>query len=154
VHQEILAHKRIIEGVSEKANALTQVSQAPSDIQSKVKSVCKRYEKLVETSLKELTNLEAVSDVFQQFHDLQKAYKDYQKQQWDKLANYNDYTGNKAALQVRLSRIIEIQDNLGEGEVKLNVLGEHVSKSLGTVSPRSQETMERDLNNLRYIITF
>lgn len=118
-------------------------------MQEKVKSVNRRYEKLVDTSLKGLSNLEAVLDVFQQFHDLQKAYKDYQKQQWDKLAHYNDYTGNKAALQTRLSKVIELQDNLGEGEVKINVLGEHVSKSSGIVTPRSQESMERDLNNLR-----
>ena len=104
---------------------------------------------MVEISLKGLTNLEAILDVFQQFHDLQKTYKEYQKQQWDKLANYSDYTGNKAALQGRLTKLIEIQDNFGEGEVKLNVLGEHVTKSSGIVSPRSQESMERDLNNLR-----
>ncbi|XP_032455805.1 nesprin-1 isoform X11 [Nasonia vitripennis] len=150
VHQEIIAHKRIIEAVSEKANALIQVSQAPSDIEEKVKSVSKRYEKLVDTSSKGLVNLESILDVFQQFHDLQKAYKDYQKQQWDKLANYNDCTGNKVALQARLTKILEIQDNLGEGDVKLNALGEHVAKSSGMVSPRSQESMDRDLNNLRF----
>lgn len=135
--------------MSEKANALIQVSQVPSDIQEKVTSVNKRYEKLVESSLKGLTNLEAILDVFQQFHDLQKAYKDYQKQQWDKLASYNDYTGSKAALQSRLIKLIEIQDNLSEGEVKLNLLGDHVVKSSGLVSPRSQESMDRDLNNLK-----
>lgn len=129
---------------------MIQVSQAPSDIQEKVKSVSQRYEKLVDTSSKGLANLESILDVFQQFHDLQKAYRDYQKQQWDKLANYNDCTGNKAALQARLTKILEIQDNLGEGDVKLNALGEHVAKSSGMVSPRSQESMDRDLNNLRY----
>lgn len=144
-----MAHKRIIDAVSDKANALIQVSQAPLNVQDKVQSVKQRYEKLVDTSLKGVQNLEALSDVFQQFYDLQKVYKDYQKQQWDKLNNYNDYSGNKAALQARLLKLIEIQDNLSEGEVKLEVLEEHVTKSAEIVSPRSQETMERDLNNLR-----
>ena len=114
-----------------------------------MKSVCERYEKLLDASQRGLQNLEAVLNVFQQFHDLQKAYKDYQKQQWDKLTHYTDYSGNKTALQARLKKVIEIQDSLGEGDVKLNALEQHVTKSLAAVSPRSQESMERDLNNLR-----
>ena len=149
MHQEILSHKRIIEGVSEKANALVQVSQAPIDIQ-KVGLVTQRYEKLVETSQKGIANLEAILDVLQQFYDLQKAYQAYLKQQWETLANYSDYTGNKSALHARLLKVIEIQDNLSEGEIKLNVLEKHVTENSRMLSPRSQESMERDLTNLRF----
>ena len=149
MHQEILSHKRIIEGVSEKANALAQVSQAPIDIQ-KVDSVSQRYEKLVEASQKGIANLESVLDVLQQFHDLQKAYQAYQTQQWETLSNYSDSTGNKAVLQARLLKVIEIQDNLNEGEMKLNLLEKHVAENSQILSPRSQETMERDLTNLRF----
>jgi len=145
-----LAHKRLIEGISEKANALVQVTQVPSsDAYEKVVSVSKRYEKLIDTSQKGISNLEALLDVFQQFHDLQKAYQDYQKRQWERLANYSDYTGNKTALQARLAKVIEIQDSQSEGEIKLNVLGEHVARSAHILPPRSQESMERDLANLR-----
>ncbi|XP_071567068.1 muscle-specific protein 300 kDa isoform X8 [Temnothorax nylanderi] len=150
LHQEILAHKRLIEGISEKANALVQVTQVPSDVHEKVVSVSKRYEKLVDTSQKGISSLEALLDIFQQFHDLQKAYQDYQKRQWERLANYSDYTGNKTALQARLAKVIEIQDSQSEGEIKLNVLGEHVAQSASTLPPRSQESMERDLANLRF----
>jgi len=145
-----LAHKRLIEGISEKANALVQVTQVPSsNVHEKVVSVSKRYEKLIDTSQKGISNLEALLDVFQQFHDLQKAYQDYQKRQWERLANYSDYTGNKTALQARLAKVIEIQDSQSEGEIKLNVLGEHVARSAHILPPRSQESMERDLANLR-----
>lgn len=148
LHQEILAHKRLIEGISEKANALIQVTQVSSDVHEKVVSVSKRYEKLVDISQKGISNLEALLDIFQQFHDLQKAYQDYQKHQWERLANYSDYTGNKTALQARLVKVIEIQDNQTEGEIKLNTLEEHVQSS--RILPlRSQESMERDLANLR-----
>ncbi|EZA53954.1 Nesprin-1 [Ooceraea biroi] len=150
LHQEILAHKRIIEGISEKANALVQVAQTPSDVHEKVLSVSKRYEKLVDTSQKGISGLETLLDIFQQFHDLQKAYQDYQKRQWEHLTNYSDYTGNKAALQARLAKVIEIQDSQSEGEIKLNVLGEHVAQSARTLPPRSQESMERDLANLKF----
>lgn len=149
MHQEILAHKRIIEGISEKANALVQVTQVPPDVHERVVSVSKRYENLVDASQRGISNLEALLDTFQQFHDLQKAYQDYQKRQWERLANYSDYTGNKAALQARLAKVIEIQDSQSEGEIKLNVLGEHVAQSARTLPPRSQESMERDLANLR-----
>lgn len=149
LHQEILAHKRIIEGISEKANVLVQVTQTPSDVQEKVVSVSKRYEKLVETSQKGISSLETLLDVFQQFHELQKAYQDYQKRQWEHLTNYSDYTGNKAVLQARLAKVIEIQDSQSEGEMKLNVLGEHVAHSARILPPRSQESMERDLTNLK-----
>lgn len=140
-----MAHKHLVEGISEKANALAQV---PSDVYEKVVSVSKRYEKLVGTSQKGISSLEALLDVFQQFHDLQKAYQDYQKCQWERLANYSDYTGNKTALQARLAKVIEIQDSQSEGEIKLNVLGEHVAQSARILPPRSQEIMERDLANL------
>lgn len=148
IHQEILSHKRIIEGVSEKANALAQLSQARIDHQ-KVDSILQRYKNLVETSQKGISNLESVLDFLQQFYDLQKSYQAYQKQQWESLGNYSDSTGNKAALQARLLKIIEIQDNLSEGEVKLNVLEKHVTQNVQTLSPRSQESMERDLTNLK-----
>ncbi|XP_014483634.1 PREDICTED: nesprin-1 isoform X6 [Dinoponera quadriceps] len=150
LHQEILAHKRIVEGIAEKANTLVQVTQVPSDVHEKVVSVSKRYERLVDMSQKGISSLEALLDIFQQFHDLQKAYQDYQKRQWERLANYSDYTGNKATLQARLAKIIAIQDSQSEGELKLNVLGEHVAQSSRTLPPRSQESMERDLANLRF----
>ena len=151
MHHEILAHKRIVEAISEKANALAQVAQAPTDVRETVASVSTRYEKLVGASQKVITNLEGLVEVFQQFHDLQKAYQDYQKQQWERLANYSDYTGNKAALQSRLAKVIEIQDSQSEGEIKLNVLEEHIAHSSQSLPPRSQESMERDLTNLRYV---
>lgn len=149
MHQEILSYKRIIEGISEKANALSYTSQAPSDAQQKAASVSGRYEDLVEMSQKNISNLETLLDTFQQFYDLQKSYQDYQKQQWEQLANYSDYTGNKAALQIQLTKIMELQDGQREGELKLDILSEHVSQSAHNLSPRSLESMERDLTTLR-----
>nr|XP_050869210.1 muscle-specific protein 300 kDa [Vespula vulgaris] len=151
LHQEILAHKRIIEGISEKANALIQVAQAPSDIQDKVTSVSDRYEKLVDRSQKAIASLEEFLDIFQQFQDLQRAYQDYQKQQWEQLTSYSDYTANKTTLQNRLAKVLEIQDKQNEGELKLNVLAEHVSQSASSLSPKVYyECMKRDVANLRF----
>ncbi|XP_076280585.1 muscle-specific protein 300 kDa [Lasioglossum baleicum] len=151
MHQEILAYKRIIEGVSEKANALAYTVQVPSDAKQKAASVSGRYEDLVDMSQKNIANLETLLDTFQQFYDLQKSYQDYQKQQWEQLANYSDYTsGNKGALQVQLTKIMELQDGQREGELKLNILSEHVAQSAHNLTPRSLESMERDLATLRF----
>lgn len=128
---------------------MAQSAQTPTDIKEKAKSISQRYEKLVDISQKGISNLEALVETFQQFHDLQKAYQDYQKQQWERLANYTDYTGNKAVLQARLEKVIEIQDSQSDGELKLRVLSDHVAHSAGSLPPRSQESMERDLTNLR-----
>ena len=148
-HQEILSHKRVVESISDKANILVQTSTAPADIKNKVATVCQRYEQLSEASSKALLNLEQMLDVYVQIFDLQEAFKEYQKQQWDELTSCSDFTGNKASLEDKLKKVLKIHDSLGEGEVKLNVLEEHISKSMQIVSPRSQESMARDLNNLR-----
>lgn len=149
LHQEILAHKRIVEAISEKANALVQVTQTPMDIRDTVASVSKRYENLINNSQKGIINLERLTEILQQFHDLQNAYQEYQKQQWEKLANYTDYTGNKATLQARLLKVIEIQDGQTESGLKFNVLEEHVKQNAQNLPPRSQESMDRDTINLK-----
>lgn len=154
LHQEIMAHKRIIEAVSEKANALSQATQTQPDIMDSVASVSTRYTKLVASSHEGIKNLEKLLEIFQQFHDLQKTYQDYQKQQWDRLGGYTDYTGNKTALQARLAKVGEIQDGQGEGDHKLTVLEEHVKLNASSLPPRSQESMERDVSNLRYFYFF
>lgn len=144
-----MAHKRIIDSISEKANALSHATQGPSDIQDKVKIVEQRYSNLLDASQRGIAHLEALVDVYQQFSDLQKAYQEYQKQQWEKLNHLSDYSGNKAALQAKLVKIMQIQDNISEGELKLHVLEEHVSKNSKIITGRAQEAMERDLNNLK-----
>lgn len=129
---------------------MIQVAQAPSDIQDKVTSVSDRYEKLVDRSQKAIASLEEFLDIFQQFQDLQRAYQDYQKQQWEQLTSYSDYTANKTTLQNRLAKVLEIQDKQNEGELKLNVLAEHVSQSASSLSPKVYyECMKRDVANLR-----
>lgn len=133
----------------EKANALVRMSQATPDVQDKAAVVCQRYEKLVDDSQKGINNLELLADIFQQFQDLQKAYQDYQRHQWERLANFTDYSGNKQTLHNRLAKVVEIQGSIGEGEVKLNVLAAHVTKSAQNLSPRSHEAMERAVANLR-----
>ena len=55
-----------------------------------------------------MANMEEALDVLQNYHDLQRSHQDWQKQMWDKLSVYTDYTGNKHALDTRMEKIMEL----------------------------------------------
>lgn len=151
--QEIVSHKRIIEAVTEKAQGLLQLTNDDNvnqEIQETVKNINKRYKSLVKNVQKAIARLEESLEIYQQFSDLQKAYQDYQKQLWDKLSSYTDYSGNKAALQLRLAKVVELQDSTQEGNVKLQVLVDHVNSKTGKLPGRTKEAMEREVANLKF----
>ncbi|GLH12194.1 Uncharacterized protein GBIM_16929 [Gryllus bimaculatus] len=153
--QEVITHKRVIEAVSEKAHAVVQLSSPKAtddhEVLQTVKNINERYESLVNNLLVMITQLEESLDAFQQFHDLQKLYQDYQKQLWDRLSAYSDYSGNKPALQSRLNKVQEIKESLTtEGQVKLKALADHVNTKTEKLPARAKEVMERDLANLKF----
>lgn len=149
-HQEILAYKRIVETISEKATSLIQITRMPINITHAVNSVSMRYEQLINDSQKSINHMEGLVDFLQQYYDLQKAYQEYQKQQWEKLSNCTDYTGNKVTLQTRLKKLIVIQDGQSGGEHELDVIEKHVRLSCPNTPSRIKESMERDVTNFRY----
>lgn len=149
--QDIIAHKRIIEAVNDKANAVLQNNGGPNadEIKQTINNVNVRYENLAQNCANLIGKLEEAIDVYQQFTDLQKYQQDYQKNLWDRLAGYSEYSGNKPALQARLQKINEIQDSLGEGNQKLQELTNHVEQKTGIIPSRCKEVMARDLTNLK-----
>lgn len=152
-YQEVLSHKRIIEAVTDKAQVLLQLTtdeQGKQDVQDTVNSINQRYKDLVQNTQKAILKLEESLDIYQQFSDLQKSYQDYQKQLWDRLSTYTDYSGNKAALQARLNKVIELQDNIADGNLKLQALIDHVSNKTGNLPSRAKESMEREVANLKF----
>lgn len=148
--QEIASHKRIIEAVTEKANGVlsTGVISNPDEVQATINDLNERYDKVQENCTGIISQLDEALDAYQQFNDLQKAQQDYQKNLWDRLTGYSDYSGNKAALQSRYGKISEIQDALPEGTLKLQILAEHINKVATKVPNRSKEAMDRDLAHL------
>lgn len=149
--QDIVAHKRIIDTLNDKATAIIQSNAAPnaSETQKSVEDVNRRYNALAQNCASLIGRLENAIDVYQQFNDMQKVQQDYQKNLWDRLASYTDYSGNKPALQSRLAKINEIQDALAEGDQKLQELTAHVEQKTGGIPSRSKEVMARDLANLK-----
>ncbi|KAJ8984006.1 hypothetical protein NQ317_006860, partial [Molorchus minor] len=152
-YQEIQSYKRIIEGVTEKAKALIQLTnnkEKAAEVEENIKSINDRYQNLCKTAQSNIKQLEDCLDIYQQFYDLHKAQQDNQKKLWDKLNSYLDYGGNKKILEQRLSNIIDIQDQLPESNIKLKELENHVEKKVVTLPARAQEAMQRDIAKLKF----
>jgi nesprin-1 len=85
IHQEIVSHKRIIDGVTEKAQTLVQLTnnkEKTAEVEDSIKSINHRYKNLLQAVQKNIKQLDNCLEVYQQFYDLQKAHQDNQKQLW------------------------------------------------------------------------
>ncbi|KAK6636175.1 hypothetical protein RUM43_009828 [Polyplax serrata] len=147
--QEVLAHKRIIENLKDKANSMKDAPMH-NQITETVDSISKKYENLVNAYQKNISQMEESLSSFQSFNDLLKSYQDKQKQFWDLLSGCSDLSGNKAALEEQLNKLKEITSKLPESEALLESLGKHVGEKNENLPARAKEAMERDLNNLKY----
>ncbi|XP_017768073.1 PREDICTED: nesprin-1 [Nicrophorus vespilloides] len=151
--QEIITHKRIIEGITEKAQTLIQLSnnkEKIAEVEDNVKSINERYHNLHKNAQTIIKQLEDCLEVYQQFYDAHKAHQDYQKQLWDKLTSYSDYGGNKQMLEERLSKVMQIQDNLQDGKIKLKELEDQIKNRISILPVRAQDSMKKDYENLKF----
>lgn len=83
--QEVLAHKRIIENLKDKANSMKDAPMH-NQITETVDSISKKYENLVNAYQKNISQMEESLSSFQSFNDLLKSFQDKQKQFWDLLS--------------------------------------------------------------------
>lgn len=144
IYQDVVAHKRIIETLNDKANAVMN-----DEIKQTMNGVNERYDNLNQTCGNLINRLEEALDVHQTFNDMQKHQLDYQKSLWDRLNNFTDYSGNKIVIEDRLAKINDIQNALGEGDQKLADLSKHVDQKTSLIAPRCKEIMARDLSGLK-----
>lgn len=61
----------------------------------------------------------------------------------------SDYSGNKVTIETRLNKVLEIEDSLPEGAVRLQQLEQHLANKTGKIPVRAREVMDRELNNLK-----
>jgi len=64
---------------------------------------------------------------------------------------FTDCSGNKSALQSRLTKVVDIENSLSEGTTTLKLLAEHIERNQSKLPPRAKEAMDRDLSTLKYI---
>ena len=155
VVQDISAHKRYLESVNEKGAAVISSSpNAPTEeIQESIASVNERYDSLLENMKITVSKMEEAIDFIQQYQDLEKGHQDWQKQMWDKLSVYTDYTGSKHALEARLAKVGDMEKEVNEGENVLSTLRKHVQELDESKMPtKIKDAMERDLSHIKYAI--
>ncbi|KAI4462171.1 muscle-specific protein [Holotrichia oblita] len=152
-YQEIISHKKVIDGITEKANAVMQLTSNKAqagEVEVNIKAINQRYQNLVKKSEEIMKQIENCTDVYQQFYDMQKEHQEYQKQLWEKLTAYSDYSGNKQVLLNNLAKVNEIKDHLSDDDNKLKELEEHIKTKATILPARIQEAMQRDVANLKY----
>ncbi|KAK9694281.1 Spectrin repeat [Popillia japonica] len=152
-YQEIISHKKVIDGITEKANAVMQLTSNKAqagEVEVNIKAINQRYQNLVKKSEEIMKQIENCTDVYQQFYDMQKEHQEYQKQLWEKLTAYSDYSGNKQVLLNNLGKVNEIRDHLSDDDNKLKELEEHIKTKATILPARIQEAMQRDVANLKY----
>lgn len=149
--QDAISHKRIVEGVTEKAQVIIQrnLGPNPGEVKGVVDDLNRRYETLLNNMLVSITGTEETLDTMQQWNDVQKKFQDWQKNTWEQLNLCTDYSGGKQALQGRLQRVEELQGTLGEGEGHLETLNTILSRLVEKLSGPAKETLERDATNLK-----
>ena len=151
--QDIVSHKRFVENINERAAAVINLnSAAPAEeIQEMLETINERYSNLKESIKVSVANMEEALDVLQNYHDLQRSHQDWQKQMWDKLSVYTDYTGNKHALDTRMEKIMELSKEINDGNSNLDKIKKHKSAIDSKKIPsKVQEAMEQDLSNVKY----
>ena len=152
VMQDITAHKRYIESVNEKGAAVINSNpNAPAEeIQESITNVNYRYDTLLDGMKTTILKMEEAIDFIQQYQDLQKGHQDWQKQMWDKLSVYTDYTGSKHALEARLAKVTDMEKQVHDGDSVLATMRKHVQDLDEDKMPaKIKEAMERDLSHIK-----
>ncbi|CAK1540777.1 unnamed protein product [Leptosia nina] len=151
--QEIYAHKRVIETVTDKAKSVATSLQSGTgetdETASIIKSIWDRYNALTNRLAAIIDKHESSYEIYQQFTDQQKSLQDYQKNLWDRLHLLSDFTGNKAALQNKLAKIQELLDAIPSGNNKLKMLSDLIESHSDKLSPRGKDGMFRELGILK-----
>ena len=150
--QDIVSHKRFIETVNERGAAVINSNPiAPAEeIQETIENINERYSTLQDSMKKTVANMEDAMECIQQYQELQKSHQDWQKQMWDRLSVYTDYTGSKHALETRLEKISEMQKQMNDGDRVLVSIQKYINSMDEEKIPlKVKEAMERDLSNIK-----
>ncbi|CAH2077111.1 unnamed protein product, partial [Iphiclides podalirius] len=151
--QEIYSHKRVIETVTEKAKSVASTlhtgKEQSDEMTTIIQSVWDRYNALTSRLSSIIDKHENTYEIYQNFADQQKSLQDYQKHLWDRLHLLSDFTGNKAALQSKLTKIQELLDAIPNGNNKLKILSDLIDNNSAKLSPRGKDGMSRELSLLR-----
>jgi nesprin-1 len=152
VVQDISSHKRHVEAINEKAAAVISSNQScvAEEIQESINDINDRFKNISAKMDETISIMEGAIEYMQHFQDLQKSHQDWQKQMWDKLSVYTDYTGSKNTLEARLEKVTDMEKHVKEGDNVLENINQHICKlNNNSVLFKVKEILERDLEHLR-----
>jgi nesprin-1 len=152
IMQDIASHKRHIEAINEKAAAVISSNQSciAEEIQESINKINERFSNISGKMDETILKMEGAIEFIQHFQDLQRSHQDWQKQMWDKLSVYTEYTGSKNTLEARFEKVTEMEKHTSEGDNSLGNISQHVSKlENDALLVKVKELLERDMENLR-----
>jgi nesprin-1 len=155
--QDIASHKRHIEGLNEKAAAVISNGQNynAEEIQEAIGIVNERFNSVSGRMEGIISMVEEALDYILGYQNLLKTHQDWQKQMWDKLSVYTDYTGSKNTLETRLEKVTNMEKDVVEGSSALASIDKHIQKlSDDKLFSKIKEIIERDIANLRSVFFF
>ena len=150
--QDISSHKRLVEAVNEKAAAVISSSQTcnAEEIQDAINSINERFNNISGKMDETILMMEEAVEYILHYQSLQKTHHDWQKQMWDKLSVYTDYTGSKNTLEARLEKVGDMEKDVNDGKNALANIDKHIQKlDSDKVFSKVKELLVRDSEHLR-----
>ncbi|KAK3865215.1 hypothetical protein Pcinc_029165 [Petrolisthes cinctipes] len=147
---DITSHKRVMDSIKERAGYLLEASPNNKDVMEAIEEVESRHEALASRTKTNIEDLEGMIDRLTTHQDLSLSHADWQKDMWEKLHSYTDYSGNKSVLQTRLDRVCGLENAKCDGRNMIVQISSHAHQLMEKLPARAKETLERDINNLKY----
>uniref|UniRef100_T1JGP1 Calponin-homology (CH) domain-containing protein n=1 Tax=Strigamia maritima TaxID=126957 RepID=T1JGP1_STRMM len=144
LQQDVAAHKRIVDSICEKSQNITNPVTKEGTISMK-----KRYDNLAATITNLVRKLDVTIDNLHRFSELQQGQAEWQKNVWDELIVFTDYTDNKQAMMTRLEKMKDLDNKMCEGEANLKAIAKQAEQLFVDLPQRSREILEREQQTMR-----
>ncbi|XP_074648980.1 muscle-specific protein 300 kDa-like isoform X3 [Tubulanus polymorphus] len=151
LHQDVLSYQRVIDGVSEKAQALA-TNTSDDRMSSQLSQLRNRYVKLCENTQDFVKKYEEIVKSHVNYHDAQLECHDWITTMKERLAMCSDVSGDRHAVQSRLDRLQRMPDlanNKTDGEAKVNnviILSQDV---LPNTAPQGLDPIVKEVDSLK-----
>ncbi|KAF2357498.1 Spectrin repeat [Trinorchestia longiramus] len=148
--QEIVAHKRVLDSIRQKVELLPDKSPNKIPLWESVESLETRHQELGKTTRGCTEKLEWLAENLTMHQELCTGQVEWQKEMWEKLHALTDYSGNKSVLEERMEGVNELERSKGDGRNLIAQISAHSHQLLEHLPSRAKETIERDINNMKY----
>lgn len=147
MHQEIMSHQNLVEGVCEKAQELVDQTQDTS-LNVYLQSIKQLFTNIVAKSRDLLDNLEDCADKHNKFNTQCKAFSDWLQGEKGKLLECTDVSGERTDITRRLATLTILKDGRNQGMDLIKKLKDFAGIVTRSTAPKGQETIHNDIASL------